>query len=224
MFILILSCRVPGVSASQTFRGLIAAASEGDAPDYQVSLLNERLRPCARALLPRYPRWAEPVTALLARALDVALRARPDCLPRLGITSAELAVVDSRTQQPVERVLFGAAPRGARHEVPFSQPDYEAENPWQVMRWACAHQAFGSQVIPPLPPKLRPPIYESGGMLYCRTSDFPLAARVTFERLQSRLSRPFVPSVPDAVYPWWVDAFVRNELPGGLQRQEPVWP
>ena len=224
MFILNLSCRAQGLRRDRTLRGLIAAASDGEVPDYHVSLLSEQLRPCARGLLAQYPRWAEPVTALVARALDVAIRARPHDLPRFAITSGELAVIDSTTHRHVERIRFGPVSVDPGYSLPSLGEACELESPWQVMRWTCAQQAFGSQEIPPLPPKLRPPIYQAEGLTYCRTSDFPLEARVTFERLQSRLSRPFVPSVPDAVFPWWVEAFIRNELPSGLRRQEAVWP
>ena len=60
---------------------------------------------------------------------------------------------------------------------------------------------------------MKPTIYECSGVKYCRTSELPLEARVTFERLQANLDRPFVPAVPDAVYPWWIDLFLRDELP-----------
>jgi len=80
------------------------------------------------------------------------------------------------------------------------------------MRWVCAQDAFGGQDLPELPAPVKPKIYERFGVRYCRTDDLPLEARVVFERLQTFLDRPFVPSVPDAVYPWWLDSFLRGDL------------
>jgi hypothetical protein len=80
------------------------------------------------------------------------------------------------------------------------------------MRWVCAQDAFGRQDLPEPPVPVRPTIYERSGVRYCRTSDLPLEARVAFERLQTHLDRPFVPAVPDAVYPWWLESFLRGEL------------
>jgi hypothetical protein len=81
------------------------------------------------------------------------------------------------------------------------------------MRWVCAQDAFGRQELPEPPLPVRPTIYECCGVKYCRTSELPIEARVTFERLQTHLDRPFVPAVPDAVYPWWLESFLRDELP-----------
>jgi hypothetical protein len=59
---------------------------------------------------------------------------------------------------------------------------------------------------------VKPTIYERFGIRYCRTGDLPLEAKVAFERLHTFLDRPFVPGIPDAVYPWWLESFLRDEL------------
>ena len=54
--------------------------------------------------------------------------------------------------------------------------------------------------------------YAYGGVKYCRTKDLPLEAQVVAERSLGQLTRPFVPLVRDAVYPWSLHAFLRNEF------------
>lgn len=193
----------------RTLRGLIASsANHGEVSDYWVSLLDERHRPKHRALLLEYPRWAEPTRAFLARCLDAVL-VLSDATEWFPTDGCELKVTDWSTQRVVDVVSFG----DLRHSTPVARTTGAlGRSGWQLMRWVCALDAFGRQELPELPTPVRPTIYECSGVKYCRTSDLPIEARVTFERLQTHLDRPFVPAVPDAVYPWWVESFLRNEL------------
>jgi hypothetical protein len=209
MLTLMLTCRDTRGGTLRTLRGLIAAATPGDVSDYWVSLFDENHRPRHRALLARYPRWAEPTRAFLSRCLDAGLL-RSDRSEWSAVDSCELTVTDWSTQEVVDVVSFGDLCR-ARH-VHRPQRAF-GRNGWELMRWVCAQDAFGGQDLPEPPAPLKPTIYECLGVRYCRTSDLPLEARVAFERLQPFLDRPLVPTVPDAVYPWWLESFLRDELP-----------
>lgn len=213
-----LDCRDMRCGTRRTLRGLIAAATPGDVSDHWVSLFDENRRPSHRAILRRYPRWAEPTRAFLGRCLDAALRTSgsSDGLP---VDSCELTVTDWGTQAVVDVVRFGDLGR----TTPVARTASTlGRSGWQLMRWVCAQDAFGRQELPEPPLCVMPRIYEYSGVRYCRTSDLPIEARVTFERLQAFLDRPFVPAVPDAVYPWWLESFLRDELPT-KSMQAVVW-
>jgi hypothetical protein len=210
MLTLNLVCRDTRCGTVRTLRGLVASvANQGNVSDYWVSLLDARHRPMHRALLGGYPRWAEPTRAFLARCLDAVLLLS-DATAWFPTDGCELTVTDWSTQSIVDRVSFG----DLRHSTPVARTTNTlGRNGWQLMRWVCAQDAFGRQELPEPPMPLRLTIYECSGVKYCRTSDLPVEARVTFERLQAHLDRPFVPAVPDAVYPWWLESFLRDELP-----------
>lgn len=210
MLTLILACRDTRCGTVRTLRGLIAsAANQGEVSDYWVSLLDSSHRPKHRALLHRYPRWAESTRAFLSRCLDAVLRST-DSSEWFPVDSCQLTVTDWSTQAIVDCVSFGDLGRTTYGPRPQRALGL---NGWELMRWICAQDAFGGQDLPELPMPVRPAIYESLGVRYCRTSELPIEARVAFERLQTFLDRPFVPAVPDAVYPWWLESFLRDELP-----------
>lgn len=210
MLALDLVCRDTRCGTVRTLRGLIAPSeNRGDVSDYWVSLLDIRHRPKQRALLRGYPRWAEPTRAFLARCLDAVL-VTSNASEWFPTGKCELTVTDWSTQSIVDLVSFGDPHR----ETPISRaPSGLGRSGWQLVRWVCAQDAFGMQELPEPPMPVRPTIYESSGVRYCRTSELPIEARVTFERLQTHLDRPFVPAVPDAAYPWWIESFLRDELP-----------
>lgn len=209
MLTLSLNCRDTRSGTTHAFRGLVAATSKGEVSDYWVSLFDERHRPKHRALLRQYARWAEPTRALLARCLDEVLTTSESSV-WFPTDACELTVTDWGTQTVVDLVSFG----DLRHASPVTLRAAPASrrNGWELMRWVCAQDAFGRQELPEPPVPVRPTIYERSGVKYCRTSDLPLEAMVAFERLQTHLDRPFVPAVPDAVYPWWLESFLRGEL------------
>lgn len=209
MLTLKLVCRDTRCGTVRTLRGLIApAAKEGEVSDYWVSLLDAHHQPKHRALLRGYPKWAESTRAFLARCLDAVL-VTSDATAWFPTDGCELTVTDWSTQSVLDFISFG----DLRHSTPAARTaDSAGRSGWQLMRWVCAQHAFGRQELPEPPMPLRPTIYESSGVKYCRTSDLPIEARVSLERLQAHLDRPFVPAVPDAVYPWWVDSFLRDEL------------
>jgi hypothetical protein len=211
MLTLDLVCADAGSGALRTLRGLIAqAVSKGDVADYWVSLLDTHHRAMHRATLQDYPLWAEPTRAFLARCLDLVLQSS-GATTWFPTDSCELTVSQWGTQRLVDRISFGDLRPCLRPSVTPSI-SARSSNGWEVMRWACAQEAFGGQELPEVPRPLRLSVYEFSGVKYCRTSELPLEARVTFERLQAHFHRPFVPAVPDAVYPWWLDCFLREEL------------
>jgi hypothetical protein len=210
MLTLKLVCRDTRCGTVRTLRGLIASSdNHGEVSDYWVSLLDTNHRPKHRALLRGYPMWAEPTRAFLARCLDAVL-VTSDTSAWFPTESCELTVTDWSTQSVVDLVSFGDLRRATAIARAASAL---GRSGWQLVRWVCAQDAFGRQDLPELPMPVRPTIYECSGVKYCRTSDLPIEARVTFERLQTYLDRPFVPAVPDAVYPWWLESFLRGELP-----------
>jgi len=197
-------------------RGLVAPTGSGSVSDYWVTLLDANCRrPKAHALLEGYPRWAEPTRALVARALEAALSSvESTAWPACG--ACELTVREWGTQDVVDQVAFGNVRESV---VAHQSPLASGRNAWQLIQWVCAWDAFNGHQLPPFPKVLRPKVYQRSGVSYCRTGELPLEARVAFERLQSVLDRPFVPAVPDAVYPWWMDAFLRGELSARRPRE-----
>lgn len=210
MLTLKLVCRDTRYGTVRALRGLIASsANHGEVSDYWVSLFDTRHRPMNRALLHGYPRWAEPTRAFLARCIDAVLQTC-DASAWFPTDCCELTVTDWSTQSVVDFVSFGDLRRPTRVAQTASS---RGTSGWQLVSWICAQEAFGRQGLPEPPMPVRPTIYECAGVKYCRTSELPVEARVTFEQLQTHLDRPFVPAIPDAVYPWWLDCFLRDELP-----------
>jgi hypothetical protein len=210
MLTLELICRDSQSGIVHTLRGLIApAVCKGNVSDYWVSLLDTRHRPVHRATLFDYPKWAESTRAFLARCLDVVLQSS-GTTGWFPTDECELTVREWGTQRLVDHISF----RDVRRLPQIIQPAVLlGRSGWQIVRWICAQEAFGKQELPEPPVPVRPMIYDSSGVKYCRTSELPIEARVTFEGLQAYLDRPFVPAVADAVYPWWLDIFLRDELP-----------
>lgn len=207
MLTMALACRDAASGSRRNLKGLVVASGHGSVCDYWVSLLDEQGQcPAARATLTNYPRWAEPTRAFVARSLEAVLSscARDTWRPS---DACELTVRAWSTQHVVDFVAFGSL-----QQPPCANQTASALNPWEVMRWVCARDAFGEQDLPEQPRPISVTVYEHAGIRYCRTSDLPLEARVTFERLQAFLDRPYVPAVPDAVYPWWLESFLRDEL------------
>jgi len=218
MLTLMLASRDLRDGTLRTVRGLIAADTPGEVSDYWVSLFDERHRPSHRALLRRYPRWAEPTRAFLARCFDAVL-VTAEASAWFPTDACELTVTDWSTQCVVDMVSFGDLGRF----TPVARTASSlGRSGWQLMRWVCAQDAFRRQELPEPPMPVRPTIYERSGVQYCRTSELPIEARVAFERLQAFLDRPLVPAVPDAVYPWWIESFLRDELPT-TSTQAIVW-
>ncbi len=210
MLTLKLVCRDTRYGTVRTLRGLIASsASHGEVSDYWVSLFDIRHRPMYRAVLCGYPRWAEPTRHFLARCLDAVL-VTSDASAWFPTESCELTVTDWATQSVVDFVSIG----DLRRATPVVRTARgRGRSGWQLVRWICAQEAFGRQELPEPPMPVTPRIYDYSGVKYCRTSELPLEARVTFERLQAHLDCPFVPAVPDAAYPWWLNIFLRDEMP-----------
>jgi len=219
MYVLTLTCKEHGHARNRELRGLIACASEGPTPDYWVSLSGLDREPFSRGLLPAFPRWSEPVRAFVARAIDVVLQNLEEGPPVVHCEAAELRVLDWRTNHIVDQVELRASPPMS-NALPPSAPHSIGLNPWKAMLDACAFDAFGATGVPAAPPPLQPLVYAYGGIKYCRTKDLPLEAQVVAERSLSRQTRPFVPSVPDAVYPWSLHAFLRNEFDDNVA---PCW-
>jgi len=180
-------------------------------PDYWVSLAGLDKEPFSRGLLPAFPRLSEPVRALVARAIDVVLQNLESAPPVVHCVAAELRVLDWRTNHVVDQIELRASPPMV-DALPVLAPHSIGPNPWKAMRDACAFDAFGAAGVPAAPPPLQPLACAYGGVKYCRTKDLPLEAQVVAERSLGQLTRPFVPLVPDAVYPWSLHAFLRNEF------------
>ena len=213
MYLLTLTCRESGRAPSRQLRGLIACATEGPTPDYWVSLAGLDKEPFSRGVLPAFPRWSESVRAFVARAIDVVLQNLESEPPAFHCEAAELRVLDWRTNRVVDQIEVRASPPAleavqppARHSV--------GPSPWRAIFDACVFDAFGGTGVPATPPPLEPAVYVYQGIKYCRTSELPLEAQVVADRSLAPQARPFVPLVPDAVYPWSLHAFLRNEDDG----------
>ena len=219
MFVLNLTFSEWQTGRPKSLRGLIACASDGEAPDYWVSLGGSG-QPFRRAMLKAYPRWAEPVRAFVARAIEAVELA--DGNDDVGFNvPLECVVEDWRTKGLVDVISVGAdAPRARL----FSDNRPRFVDPWSMVRRHCAFQAFGGQRIPMAPEGVRLRLYQDAGGAYCRLSDLPHEARAVAERAIGAPSRMFVPAIPDAVQPWAVAAFLQSNLPDHREASAWTWP
>lgn len=210
MYLLMVSCLVSGRSPVQ-LRGLIARTTDDSAPDHWVSLGGLGDVPFSRGILRAYPRWAEPIRVLVARAISVVLQDLERQPPKFVCEGVGLSVFDTASNRLLDRVevmseamCVSRGQLGGHHLGEMS--------PWKVLRDACLFSTYGSVRMPETPVPLSPPVYERGGVTYCRTSDLPFEARVAADRGLDPSEWPFVPGIPDAVYPWALSAFLNGDF------------
>jgi hypothetical protein len=169
--------------------------------------------------LSTYPRWAESVRGLVARALAIGHPSEDGLrCASLGLSAMEIQI--------------GIRPGGRGHLAPISMVQMSTKrgnfhvgwvegqvtgcNPlvrkearyadvWHVAQHALAVSMYGSSCIPEVVP-LSVKFYRYGDIPYMRTSDLPEPVRTEFERRQCHSGRPVVPGAADACFAWdWTD-------------------
>lgn len=161
--------------------------------------------------LENYPRWAEPVALLVARAIERVLTCAhqlpqphpvqaPRCAGSLGIE------LNAFHLHRVNWRMRDAAMSVAGHCAALAAP----MSPWALAQAALCLQSTGSLVLPALPEPLRPPVYEYEGIAYCRLRDLPLDTRRAYSQLRAGSTYPEIPGSPDARYAWDVQQFING--------------
>jgi hypothetical protein len=181
-------------------RGTITALSGGRFVTYVAELFDHHGQLFARGLLRDHPRWSEPLTAIVARCLDAALAgldlARWFDYERatLGVSlHGQVLINDLNCSRELEQVLGDDS-----QPKLFDSPT--PPNVWEVVRLACAADAWGEPYVPRMPEPLQPAVYQHEGVRYCRSSELPDEAQWALDRCAFGQHRPLVAGVPDAVF------------------------
>jgi hypothetical protein len=222
---LVMLLRYDGTLTSRTgeLRGLVTCARDSPSPDYRVSLGRDVARTFARGTLHQYARWSEPIRALIARSIHAAMNSFDEPF-ELPCRSLQLLVYDWRTSFLVDRIEVNCSSVGAEPGQAFSKHQLLAQNPWEAAFFACAFDTFGTTRLPTRPRRMTLKVYHQGGVRYCRTSELPLEARVVAEQVLPRKARPLVPRIPDAVFPWALEAFLANQIHSRPSEATWTWP
>lgn len=155
-----------------------------------------------------YPRWTEPLEALVARCINQALQSHPERqyfpfrLITVRTTFHDAVVSEVAVTHAEGRLFVGAF----EIESPSSSP---LPGPWGCATLRLAYEVWGTSEIPPVPTLEPVPIHRYDSVKYCRVSELPLAAQACFRRWSFGRVVPKVPGVDDAVLASDVSAFLR---------------
>jgi hypothetical protein len=179
------------------YSGAIRTMRGGRRADFHVVLHDENDEVIGEAQLLGYPRWSEPLPALVARCIAKVLEGAPH-LARPTIRHASLDIrLNNQLLHECSAQMRDGKPYadGWPMELPEMPP-----SPWEIMCWRLAYDEWGKSKIPPFPPAVKPPVYYFGGLTFCRLSDLSDEARSFCERWLWGHDRPTVPYIDDAVY------------------------
>lgn len=157
--------------------------------------------PAWQATLCAYPRWNEPVNALVARCL-ATVQEHPDVLARTWSTFDHISIAVflnvSLLTVTKSEVSAGLLLDGA---TVLEAPRLSAGcSPWLAAQYRLSHVVWGSTDMPPVPPATDPPVYEKEGQRYCRIKDLPPEAAAVYARHRMGSTTPCISGVDDAVY------------------------
>lgn len=194
----------------------IGRVSGGAVANYRVTLSDEmRHHEFASAKLEQYPRWSEPVTGLVARALDSCLRSgTPAQLVSpwpVRTVQVRIALVPGGTAERSELLRLTADFRQMR--APVMCTDERRGGVWEKrdlritsedpMRLAlhCLSQWTWETAAPGLwPTPLQVPVRGTGQLAYVRMSDIPEPARSEFSRRIVGATIPAIRGETDIAY------------------------
>jgi hypothetical protein len=178
--------------------GTVQAVRGGRKADFHVILYDENGDLIGQAQLLGYPRWSEPLIALVARCIAKVLEGAPS----LSRSAFRYASLDIRLNR--EQVLeVGTQLRDGKAYCegwPIEMPTNEPAGPWQLLCWALAYVQWGTAEIPAIPAAVDPPVYYHDGTTYCRLGDLPDEARCFCGRWLWGQAVPTVPGVDDACF------------------------
>lgn len=170
----------------------------------------------AEAGLNNYPRWAEPVGGLVARAMQALWAANED---NQRAPCAEVERVEVETRLASSHLLFAwtlarrdgswtmevwsdtAAPAETRSVVLLPAATWR-DLVLQGQCWA----TWGEPVARPWPAPLRIPVIKGDHLAYVRFADIPEPARTVFERRMAHSTVPLISGEGPCAYAWdWED-------------------
>ena len=195
---------------------LVGRSGEGLLADYTIRERDEE-GVTRHAELRGYPRWSEPASGLMARAMDALWP------QSVGTSSEDLAAATVRGEcslvtRHAQRLLYGwqlqlvgssgfldVWDEASRHDI--RHVAIQGARDWRslVLQGQC-FATWGRQHLAPWPAPVDIPVHEYKELRYVRLSDMPELARCEFARRRTRSPRPTIPDVDDAFYAWdWQD-------------------
>ena len=173
------------------------------------------------ALLRHYPRWCEPVGALVARCIDLSApesRSQDglpdgwDCM-ELDIALRPGGRIRGRRILSTTRVSHDR--NGLQVEIADAENDTRTivgvtlregyRDEWELAAHALRMATFGIDELP-APKELDVPLRHEDKFAFVCFRDIPEPARSEFERRMRGSGAPWIEGFPDAVYAWdWLD-------------------
>ncbi|MDL1907791.1 hypothetical protein FBR03_10115 [Betaproteobacteria bacterium PRO1] len=187
-------------------RGTIKCLAGGRVADFAITLDPSGDDQAIQAVLPGYPRWSEPLVALVARCLELVACKSVTRIPT-GLRLAALSVTLDRCDLAEIHLLPDAESMSECASLtPTNTP--ASISLWSVMQRRLAYEAWGTTEAPPLPAPVSIPVYRHGAIRYCRARDLPYAARSVFAQWAFGRERPDIAEVEDAVHARDISAFL----------------
>lgn len=187
-------------------RGNIRCLAGGRTADYAITLDPSGEDQAIQAVLPGYPRWSEPLVALVARCLELVAGKSVTRIPT-GLRLAALSITLDRCD--LAEIHLVPDPESTSENAWWTPASTPASiSLWSVMQRRLAYEAWGMTEAPPLPAPVSVPVYRHGAIRYCRARDLPYAARSVFAQWAFGRARPDIAEVEDAVHVRDVSAFL----------------
>lgn len=187
-------------------RGTIRCLAGGRVADFAITLDPSGGEQTIQAVLHGYPRWSEPLVALVARCLELVAGKSVARIPT-GLRLAALSITLDWCE--LAEICLVPDPESTSGIGPWTPTNTTASiSLWSLMQRRLSYEAWGMTEVPPLPAPVSVPVYQHGAIPYCRTRDLPDDARIVFARWAFGRARPDIAEVEDAVHVTDVSAFL----------------
>lgn len=208
--------------------GCVEIANVGGAGayyDYAAVVYDGEDEPVSMAMIERYARWSAPPHDLVLRAVVLALWGTEECpdLRRCVMAAKAPPVMQAtlRLEPPfgpartvaewnvVRQGYFTEDVEGALVDAGAMPSSIDGRLPvWSALALLWCYRLGGGFCVPLRQPPVGLPLHKHDRRTYVRARDLPWYLRVAFERRHRHATRPMVPGVPDAYYPWDLEAFL----------------
>jgi len=166
----------------------------------------------------QYPRWAEPVQGLVARALSLVVSELNDDRDKEVSHVSCTTLLDRFGRGLTRRLAHLEAQAGTGAWTVCSQDGERpsvrrrfrpaAKAPPQLVLEALSVAVWNTSNLAPAPPPLSLPTHQAGGALYIRLADIPEHVRPAFLQFMRGRTQPCPPSEDECVYAWDWECFL----------------
>lgn len=179
-------------------RGTIKCLAGGRVADFAITLDPLGDEQTIQAVLHGYPRWSEPLVALVARCLELVAGKSVARIPT-DLRLAALSITLDRCE--LAEIYLVPDPESTSEVGPWTPTNTTGSlSLWSLMQRRLSCEVWGMAEVPPLPAPVSVPVYQQDAIPYCRTRDLPDDVRIVFAQWAFGRARPDIAEVEDAVH------------------------